>query len=91
MDAGVVELIVVAFGVGAEGDGIGSGEFFFHLHPIVFFQLYLNEDDAFFFVEVEGFLGELLSDEEFDGYERLSLCIEKRDVGMLFAKGVIRG
>ena len=52
MDAAVVELIVIAFGVGAEGNGIGSGEFFFHLHPIVFFQLYLNEDDAFFFVEV---------------------------------------
>ena len=90
MDAAVVELVVVAFRIGAEGNGIRLGELFFHLHPVVFFQLDLNEDDTSFFVTVESFLGEFLSDEQLDGYDRLSLGIEKSDVGMLFAKGVVR-
>ena len=90
MDAGLVELVVVTFRVGAEGDGVGLRKFFFHFHPVVFFQLELDEDDAFFFVAVEGFLGELLSDEQLDGYDRLSLRIEECDVGALIAKGVIR-
>ena len=77
MDAGLVKLVVVTFRVGAEGDGVG-------------FQLELDEDDASFFVAVEGFLGELLSDEQLDGYDRLSLRIEECDVGALIAKGVIR-
>ena len=90
MDAGLVELVVVTFRVGAEGDGVGLRKFFFHFHPVVFFQLELDEDDASFFVAVEGFLGELLSDEQLDGYDRLSLRIEECDVGALIAKGVIR-
>ena len=85
----MIELIVVAFRIGTEGDGIRSGEFFFYLYPIVFFQLYLKEDDALFFVKVESFLGEFLPDEQFDGNDRLSLGIKKRDVGMLLTKGII--
>ena len=88
MDALMIKLVVVAFRIGTEGNGVRSGELFFYLHPIVFFQLYLNEDDSFFFVEVECFLGQLLSDEQFDGYNRLSLSIEKSDVRTMSVYGV---
>ena len=86
MDAGLVKLVVVTFRVGAEGDGVGFRKFFFHFHPVVFFQLELDEDDAFFFVAVEGFLGELLSDEQLDGYDRAEVTRGGLSVDEIFPK-----
>ena len=90
-DAVVIELEVVALCVGTESHRFGIREFFFHLHPVVFFQPHLDEDDAPVFVEVERLLGQFPSDEQFDGDERTAFGVEQSDVGMMSFDVDIRG
>ena len=75
-DAVVIELEVIAFRIGTESHGFGIREFFFHVHPVVFFQSYLDEDDAPVFVEMECLFGQFPSDEQFDGDERTTFGIQ---------------
>ena len=75
-DTILIKLEIIAFGIGAEGDGCWSRQLVFYLHPVVFFQPHLDEDDAPVFVEMEGLLGQFPSDEQFDGDERTAFGIE---------------
>ena len=76
MNTVVIELEVIAFRIGTESHRFGIREFLFHLHPVVFFQPHLDEDDAPVFVEVECLFGQFPSDEQFDGDERTAFGIE---------------
>ena len=80
VDAVLIELEVVTFGIGTESYRFGMRQFFFHLHPVIFFQLDLDEDDSFLFVEVDGLLGEFPSDKQLDGKEWMTFIIQEGDV-----------
>ena len=90
LDAVLIKLEVVTFRIGAESDRFGVGEFFFHTHPIVFFDWNLYKDNSFLFVEVERFFREFLSDEQLDGEERFSFGIEQGDIRMMPFDGDFR-
>ena len=89
VDAVLVELEIVTLGIGTESHRFRMGKFFFHSHPIVFFQLDLDEDDAFFFVEVKNLFGEFLADEKHDSNEWLAFIIQKGNVRSMPVDGEV--